>query len=344
MLDKLKQLNQQAQTDILNCEGSDKLRDLEIKYLGRKSELVELMKGLKDLPASEKPQAGKLANEVKVFIVRALQEKKQNMQNQRALDGQEVGFIDVTLPGISHDNKEPEPGHLHPITQIQYEVEEIFTSMGFMVLDGPETESEYYNFDALNIPAHHPARDTQDTFWLEDGNLLRTQTSAVQVRGLLKHGVPIRAIVPGRCFRNEATDASHENTFYQIEGLMVDKNITVANLIAVMKEMLTQIFKKEVQVRLRPGFFPFVEPGFELDINCLICGGQGCSVCKQTGWVELVPCGMVHPNVLKFGKVDPDKYNGFAFGLGLDRLVMMRYGVDDIRLFHGGDLRFIKQF
>jgi phenylalanyl-tRNA synthetase alpha chain len=237
-----------------------------------------------------------------------------------------------------------ERGHLHPLSQFQYEIEDIFTSMGFDVLDGPEVETEHYNFEVLNIPKHHPARDMQDTFWTEDGNLLRTHTSAIQVRGMEHSKPPFKVIGPGRVFRYEATDASHENTFYQVEGMMVDKNISVANLIYFMKTLLREIFKRDVKIRLRPGFFPFVEPGFELDINCLICGGSGCPVCKQSGWVELLPCGLVHPNVLKSGGINPDEWSGFAFGLGLNRLIMMRYGITDIRHFLSGDIRFLKQF
>lgn len=344
MKEQLEKIKEDAEAEINSCAGLSSLRELEIKYLGRKAELILLMKNLRGLSPEERPAMGQLANQVRNEITRAINVKRGLLTSQQSMGEQGVETIDVTLPGLGSDGRQVTPGHLHPITQVQYEVEEIFSSMGFMVLDGPEVELEYYNFDAVNTPPHHPARDSQDTFWLDNRNLLRTQTSSVQVRAMLKYGAPIRAIVPGRVFRNEATDASHEHTFYQVEGLMVGENITVANLIAVMKELLSQVFRREVKVRLRPGFFPFVEPGFELDISCLICGGEGCSVCKQSGWVELLPCGMVHPNVLRFGKVDPDKYNGFAFGLGLDRLVMMRYGVDDIRLFHGGDLRFIKQF
>ena len=216
--------------------------------------------------------------------------------------------------------------------------------MGFTIATGPEVELDYYNFEALNIPPDHPARDIQDTIWTVEGSLLRTHTSCVQIRTMEKFKPPIRVISPGRVFRYEETDASHEHTFYQIEGLMIDKNISVSNLIAVMKTMLRAVFRHDVKVRLRPGYFPFVEPGFELDINCLICGGTGCPVCKGSGWVEFLGCGLVHPNVLRMGRIDPDQYSGFAFGMGLDRLVMIRYGIDDIRLFHKGDLRFLEQF
>jgi phenylalanyl-tRNA synthetase alpha chain len=238
----------------------------------------------------------------------------------------------------------PRRGHLHPITRIQRELERLFQSLGFAVLDGPEVETEYHNFDALNIPPDHPARDMQDTFWLEGGNLLRTHTSPVQVRGMERLGPPLRMIAPGRVFRNESVDASHEHTFYQLEGMMIDRDVSVANLIYFMKTLLGAIFHREVTVRLRPGYFPFVEPGFELDIQCLICGGPGCAVCKQSGWVELLPCGLVNPNVLRMSGIDPNEWNGFAFGLGLTRLVMMRYGIGDIRQLQGGDLRFLEQF
>jgi phenylalanyl-tRNA synthetase alpha chain len=262
---------------------------------------------------------------------------------------QEVGkasksHFDITLPGI-----QPTLGHMHPVLIVQRELEDLFRSMGFMVLDGPELESEYYNFEALNIPSWHPARDTQDTFYVKGGEeknrwLLRTHTSAMQVRALEKYGAPLRAVVPGRVFRYEATDASHETTFWQLEGLVVDKDISISHLIATMKALLTGIFRRDVEVRLRPGYFPFVEPGFELDIKCLVCAGKGCSVCKQSGWVELLPCGLVHPKVLAYGGLDPKLYSGFAFGLGLSRLVMMRYKIDDIRLFLSGDIRFLEQF
>jgi phenylalanyl-tRNA synthetase alpha chain len=240
--------------------------------------------------------------------------------------------------------KELDRGGLHPVTQIQYEVEDIFTSMGFQIMDGPEVETDYHNFEALNFSPDHPARDMQDTFYTKDGNLLRTHTSAIQVRALKVLKPPFKIIAPGRVFRYEEVDASHENTFYQIEGMVVGKDISAANLIHTMNVLLTEIFRKEVKVRLRPGYFPFVEPGFELDINCMVCGGKGCSVCKHSGWLELLPCGLVHPNVFRLAGLDPEIWTGFAFGLGLDRLVMMKYGIDDIRFIHSGNLRFLKQF
>ena len=248
-------------------------------------------------------------------------------------------IIDITEPGVSGER-----GTLHPITQLSIELEDIFMSMGFSIATGPEIELDYYNFEALNIPPDHPARDIQDTFWTTEGNLLRTHTSCVQIRTMEKQKPPIRVIAPGRVFRYEETDASLEHTFYQVEGLMVDRDISVAHLIAVMRTMLREVFRKDVTVRLRPGYFPFVEPGFELDIGCHLCDGKGCQVCKGSGWEELIGCGLVHPNVLSMCGIDPSEYSGFAFGMGLDRLVMMRYGIDDIRLFHSGNLKFLKQF
>lgn len=331
---KLGELKKIFWQEVESIKDSQTLADLKNKYLGRKGLLAEALKDLKDLSVEEKPKLGKLANQLKEELSQALAKLEEKFSaSQDSFD------FDATLPGL----KKP-LGHLHPLSSIQNEIEQAFLQIGFTVFDGPQLESEYYNFTALNIPADHPARDTQDTFWLTDGNLLRTHTSNLQVRMLEKYGAPFRGIFPGRVFRYEATDASHDHTFYQLEGLMVDKNINIGNLIAVMKSLLSVVFKTEVTVRLRPGFFPFVEPGFEMDIKCLICEGQGCSVCKQSGWVELMPCGMVHPKVLAAGKIDPQEYSGFAFGLGLTRLVMMKYKINDIRLLSSGDLRFLNQF
>lgn len=327
---------------IATLEASSSLDDVEaarVRFLGKNGEITRLMKGLKDLPAEEKPKAGQLFNRLKGDVDAAVKERKATLESSQLDSALAADAFDVTEPGVV-----PRFGSVHPIEQTRRRLEDIFTSMGFMVLDGPEIESDYYNFEALNIPAHHPARDMQDTFWLEDGDLLRTHTSPVQIRAMETYRPPIRAIAPGRVFRYEVTDASHENTFHQLEGLVIDRDISVANLIFAMKTLLREIFERDVQIRLRPGYFPFVEPGFELDLACLICNGDGCKVCKQSGWVELLPCGMVHPNVLRYGKIDPEEYSGFAFGLGLTRLVMMRYGIDDIRQFLAGDLRFLRQF
>ena len=312
---------------------------VRVEALGRKGKLSEISKTFGKLAPEARAHLGKLLNAVKRELESKI-EAHQSALESASLDARlETEWLDLSMPAPG-----VRPGSLHPVTQVQRELEELFVSLGFTVLDGPEVETEYYNFDALNIPADHPARDMQDTFWLEDGRLLRTHTSPVQVRGLEKLGPPLKMIAPGRVFRNEEVDPSHEHTFYQLEGMMVDRDVSVAHMIYFMKTLLSAIFHRDVAVRLRPGFFPFVEPGFELDIQCLICGGAGCPVCKQSGWVELMPCGLVHPAVLRYGGADPEEWSGFAFGLGLTRLAMMRYGIDDIRLFSSGDLRFLMQF
>jgi phenylalanyl-tRNA synthetase alpha chain len=337
--DRLSELRESAVAGIAAAGSPEDLELVRVDVLGRKGTLAQISKEMGKVAPDQRGAVGKLLNAVKQEIEAAF-EVKENLFAEAALRARlEAEWVDLTLPAPG-----VRPGSLHPVTQIQAEIEDLFISMGFTVLDGPEVESEYYNFDALNIPADHPARDMQDTFWLTDGNLLRTHTSPVQVRGMEKLGPPLRMIAPGRVFRNESVDASHEHTFYQLEGMMVDREVSVANLVYFMKTLLTAIFHREVTVRLRPGFFPFVEPGFELDIQCLICGGPGCPVCKQSGWVELLPCGLVHPNVLRMSGIDPEQWNGFAFGLGLTRLVMMRYAIDDIRQLQGGDLRFLRQF
>jgi phenylalanyl-tRNA synthetase alpha chain len=315
------------------------LEAVRVEVLGRKGALAEISKEMGKLAPDERAQIGKRLNAAKQALEEAFALRKQEFDAAAMRARLDAEWIDVTLPAPG-----VRPGSLHPITQIQMEIEDLFVSLGFMVLDGPEVETEYHNFDALNIPPEHPARDAQDTFWLTDGNVLRTHTSPVQVRGMERFSPPLRMIAPGRAFRNESVDASHEHTFYQIEGMMIDRDVSVAHLLYFMKTLLKEVFRREVTVRLRPGFFPFVEPGFELDIQCLICGGPGCPVCKHSGWVELLPCGLVNPNVLRISGLDTEKWNGFAFGLGLTRLVMMRYAIDDIRLLQGGDLRFLRQF
>ena len=336
---RLEELRRAALAAFTSAASVEALEEARVEALGRKGTLAQISKEFGKLTPEERSRLGKLLNSVKQDLESECQTKQQQFE-QAALAGRLANeWIDVTLPapGIR-------PGSLHPITQIQTEIEDLFTSLGFAVLDGPEMESEENNFDALNIPASHPARDMQDTFWLSNGQLLRTHTSPVQVRGMRAFGPPLRMIAPGRVFRNEEVDASHEHTFYQVEGMMVDRNVSVANLIYFMKTLLSGIFKRDVTIRLRPGYFPFVEPGFELDIRCLICDGVGCPVCKHSGWVELLPCGLVHPNVLRMSNIDPEEWGGFAFGLGLTRLAMMRYGIDDIRQLQGGDLRFLSQF
>jgi phenylalanyl-tRNA synthetase alpha chain len=324
---------------ITGSATAEELESVRVEVLGRKGVLAQLSKDMGKLSADERAARGKFINTAKQSLEGAYERLKSRFQSEALAKRLDAEWLDLTVPAPG-----PRPGGLHPITQIQWEIEDLFRSLGFTVLDGPEVETEHYNFDALNIPADHPARDMQDTFWLEGHHLLRTHTSPVQVRGMEKLGPPLRMIAPGRVFRNESVDASHEHTFYQLEGMMIDRNVSVGNLIYFMKTLLTAIFKREVTVRLRPGFFPFVEPGFELDIQCLICGSSGCPVCKQSGWVELLPCGLVNPHVLRMGGINPNEWNGFAFGLGLTRLVMMRYAIDDIRWLQSGDLRFLRQF
>lgn len=336
---RLESLAQESRARILAANTAEQLESIRIEVLGRKGALAEISKSMGSLPPEARARVGKLLNSTKAELEAALEQRKASFAAEALSARLEAEWIDVSLPAPG-----PRPGSLHPLTQIQQELEDLFLSMGAAVLDGPEVETEYNNFDALNIPPDHPARDMQDTFWVEGGFCLRTHTSPVQVRGMAQLGPPLLMIAPGRVFRNEEVDASHEHTFYQLEGMMVDRHVSIAHMLHFMKTLLKSIFGREVTVRLRPGYFPFVEPGFELDIHCLICGGPGCPVCKHSGWVELLPCGLVHPNVLRMSGIDPEQWNGFAFGLGLTRLVMMRYGIDDIRLLQSGDLRFLRQF
>lgn len=346
MKNELEKIKNEVLETLPKLNSMDAIQEYDVKIFGRKGNMTEVLSGMKNLSAEERPIIGKLANEIKVELEMAFELRREIIEKEELEKSLTEDWIDLTAPG-----KIIEVGTIHPLTQTQYEVETIFNSMGFTVADGLEVESEYYNFDALNIPGHHPARDMQDTFFLDKKAdpkfgrlLLRTQTSPGQIRNMLEHGAPIRIIIPGRVFRNEALDATHEHSFDQVEGLLVDKDISIASLKGVMKEFLTKLFQKEVNVRFRPGYFPFVEPGFELDFSCLLCEGKGCRTCKGTGWVEFMGSGMVHPKVLENGGIDPKKYQGWAFGFGLDRLLMMRYKIEDIRNLRSGDLRFIKQF
>ena len=340
MESSLAELEQSSLKAVAEASRIEELEAIRVRVLGRKGgALAEVSKQMGKLSSEDRARVGKLLNQVKTALEEALETRKRAFEEAALAARLDAEWLDLTLPAAG-----VKPGSLHPLTQIRYELEDLFRSMGFAVLDGPEVEDEYHNFDALNIPADHPARDMQDTFWLDGGYLLRTHTSPVQVRGMEHYPPPLRMIAPGRVFRNESVDASHEHTFYQLEGMMIDRNVSVGHLIYFMQTLLAAVFRRQVKVRLRPGFFPFVEPGFELDIGCLICGGSGCAVCKHSGWVELLPCGLVNPNVLRMSHIDPDKWNGFAFGLGLTRLVMMRYAINDIRLLQSGDLRFLNQF
>jgi len=345
---KINQIEKNFFQQIKKIEDLESLSQLKNQYLGRKGVIAELLADLKSLPQPQRREAGKAINSLKEKVENLIARHEEKLKKELLSQRLEKEKIDVTLPG-----KKIERGHLHPLTLVQRKIEEIFESMGFSVVEGPEVETEWYNFDALNVPKNHPARDMQDTLWLKGSQkikdskkrlLMRTHTSAVQVRYMEKHNPPLRIIIPGRVFRNERTDASHECQFYQCEGLMVDKNISLGNFKAVIEEFLKRFFEKDIKTRLRPSYFPFTEPSVELDMSCVNCKGKGCSVCKQTGWLEVIPGGMVHPNVFKSAGLNPKFWQGFAFGMGVDRLAMMKYKIDDIRLFYAGDLRFLKQF
>ncbi len=350
------EIKKQFFKEINEIKDIKSFNQLKIKYLGRKSELTRILRSLKDLSIKERreiaPQAQQLKKEIEEII------DKKDKQYSFSF----FSKIDITKPG-----EKIKLGHLHPLTKIEEEIRQIFFSMNFSVIEGPEVETEYYNFDALNIPPNHPARDMWDTFWLRSNQkilnpkseilnksqapnskfqklLLRTHASPVQIRYMETHNPPFQIIAPGRVFRYEATDASHETTFYQVEGLMIGKNITLANLKGLLVEFMKKFYGNDVKLRWQPSYFPFVEPGLELLMGCTVCNSKGCSVCGQTGWIEVIPCGMVHRNVLENVKLDPCEWQGFAFGMGLDRIAMMKYKIDDIRLFYSGDLRFIRQF
>ncbi|MFA5052063.1 MAG: phenylalanine--tRNA ligase subunit alpha [Patescibacteria group bacterium] len=336
MQDLIHNVKQQAQAELQNVMSSDELSKLERKFLGRKGKVAEIMDRLKSLSAEERRSVGQLANSLKQELVEMFSSARRKFSS-RAL--KKDSRLDLTWPG-----EEPSRGHLHPLTQFMRRVEDIFMSMGFEVLDGQEVETPEYNFDLLNIPKDHPARDMWDTYYLENGLLLRTHTSPMQLRAMEKRKPPVRLLIPGRTFRHEATDASHESVFYQYEGLVIDKCISAANLIATLKDFFQALYGREVKVQARNSFFPFTEPSLEIAMSCLICGGNGCSVCKKTGWLEMLGAGMVHPQVLKNMRVDPEEYSGFAFGGGLERLMMLYHGINEIRLLYGGDLRFLEQF
>lgn len=346
MSEKMQEIKQAFSEKLKNAINTQALEEIRIEFLGKKGTVTGLMKTMKDLSNEEKKTFGQQVNVLKNEIMEAISKTAEQIK-QKELEAEinSMPEFDVSAPPVL------ERGSYHPITLVQRECERVFRSMGFTVEDYSEIVTDYECFESVNIPKHHPARDMQDTYYLTNGQLLKSQTSAAQNaiykkyrKSLVEEGKPIKAIFPGRCFRNEATDACHENTFFQMEGVMVDKNISISNLIFFMKTMLSEVFQKDIKVRLRPGFFPFVEPGFELDISCLICGGDGCPSCKHSGWLELCPCGMIHPEVLKAGGIDPEEYTGFAFGLGMTRLAMMKYGIKDIRDLNSGNLKSLSQF
>lgn len=341
----LKYIRINALNEIKDAKDLAVLNAVFHKYLGRKGEINKIFKALRDVKA--KREIGEEINLIKAEIRENLEKRKKEFTKKPKNTAEQK--IDITIPG-----KKIRIGHLHPLTQVKRETCQIFQNMGFEIADGPDIESEWYNFDALNVPIDHPAREVHDTFFVKQKNreklpntkklIMRTHTSPVQVRFMQKNNPPLRIIVPGRCFRHEATDSSHEFQFYHLEGLMVGKDISVANFKAVMQEFLKKFFRKTVPIRLRPEYFPFTEPSFEVDMGCTICDGQGCSVCSQTGWLEMMGAGMVHPNVFKNAGLNPKNWQGFAFGMGLDRLTMMKYKIPDVRLFNTSDLRFLNQF
>lgn len=335
----LKLLKNQAQKEIERAGDLQRLNEVFKGYLGKQGELTFVLRSLIKLPKSKRTEVGKEANEIKNFLRVQFDKKIGELKERSQREAEEKEWIDISAPG-----RKVLTGHLHPLTLAKRKVEEIFQTMGFSIVEGPDMETEWYNFDALNIPKDHPARDIWDTFYLKNGYLLRTHTSPVQIRYMEKNNPPLRIIVPGSVFRHEATDPSHEFQLFQVEGLMVDKNISTANLKAIINEFFRRFFEKDVGFRLRPDYFPFVEPGFDISINCVVCGGKGCSVCKGSGWLEMAGAGMVHPNVLKAAGLNPKHWQGWAFGFGLERLVMMKYKINDIRLFRSGDLRFLNQF
>ena len=346
MNSKILELKEQFEKELAGIADLSELESIRVSYLGKKGSVTDLLKGMKELSNEEKKSFGQAVNELKGAVAEKITEKTNELKELQVQKEIELmPEFDLSMPA------KLTRGSYHPITLVQRQCEQIFKSMGFTVEDYSEVVTDYECFESVNIPKDHPARDMQDTYYLTNGQLLKSQTSAAQnailrkyKKSLVEDGVPIKAIFPGRCFRNEATDNCHENTFFQMEGMMVDKDISISNLIYFMKTMLSEVFQKDIKVRLRPGFFPFVEPGFELDISCLICGGEGCSSCKHSGWLELCPCGMIHPEVLKAGGIDPEEYTGFAFGLGLTRLAMMKYKVKDIRDFNSGSLKALSQF
>ncbi len=344
MLENLEKIKAQFQNELNSAKLKDELERIRVAFLGKKGLVTEVLKDLRNLDVEAKKTAGMQVNMLKNEIENAIVNHQKTLEEQEYLrEIENTERYDFSIPS------DKAVGTMHPITIVQKQIEDIFKTMGFIIEDGLEIQTEFNNFEGVNIPKNHPARDMTDTYYLDNGQLLKTHTSAAQNTIMRKYGAPkpgepLKVLFPGRCFRNENIDASHENTFFQLEGMMIGDDISISNLIYFMKVLLTEVFQRDVKVRLRPGFFPFVEPGFELDINCAICGGSGCPTCKNSGWLELLPCGMIHPNVLRLGGIDPDKYTGFAFGLGLTRLAMMKYNIKDIRLFNSGNLKQLKQF
>ena len=339
MKDKLKKIREEAVRQIEESKELNSLNDVRVAILGIKGELTAVLKGMKDVKPEDRPIVGQLVNETREAIEQKLEETKVKLERAEMEKRLEKEVIDVTLPA-----KINKVGHRHPNTTVLEEVENIFVGMGYEVLEGPEIEKDYYNFEALNIPNNHPARDEQDTFYINDSIVLRTQTSPVQVRVMEQGKLPIRMLAPGRVFRSDEVDATHSPSFHQIEGMVIDKNITFADLKGTLEQFARELFGEDTKVKFRPHHFPFTEPSAEMDVSCFKCGGKGCRFCKGEGWIEILGCGMVHPRVLKMSGIDPEEYTGFAFGVGLERITLLKYEIDDMRLLYENDTRFLKQF
>ncbi|MFI3214358.1 MAG: phenylalanine--tRNA ligase subunit alpha [Eubacteriales bacterium] len=335
----LDQIKASALAQIENSDALEKLNEVRVNVLGKKGELTAVLKNMKNVAPEDRPKVGQMVNEARVEIEKVLEEAITKMERAKREAQMKLEVIDVTLPA-----KKNSVGHRHPNVIAMEEVERIFVGMGYEVVEGPEVETDYYNFEALNIPANHPAKDEQDTFYINGDILLRTQTSGVQVHTMEDGELPIRMIAPGRVFRSDEVDATHSPSFHQIEGLVIDKNVTFADLKGTLAEFAKELFGEETKVKFRPHHFNFTEPSAEVDVTCFKCGGSGCRFCKGTGWIEILGCGMVHPNVLRMSNIDPEEYSGFAFGIGLERIALLKYEIDDMRLLYENDIRFLKQF
>ena len=339
MKEKLKAIREEAVSKILESENLDKLNEIRVAYLGKKGQLTEVLKGMKDVAPEDRPKVGQMVNETRAAIEEKMEEVKNNLAAKAREAKLKAEVIDVTLPA-----KKNKIGHLHPNTVALEELEKIFVGLGYEVVEGPEVEYDYYNFEALNIPANHPAKDEQDTFYINRNMVLRTQTSSVQVHVMENEKPPIRIISPGRVFRSDEVDATHSPSFHQVEGLVIDKNVTFADLKGTLQEFAKELFGADTKVKFRPHHFPFTEPSAEMDVTCFKCGGKGCRFCKGEGWIEILGCGMVPPHVLEMSGIDPEEYTGFAFGVGLERIALLKYEIDDMRLLYENDDRFLSQF
>ncbi|MCG8500984.1 MAG: phenylalanine--tRNA ligase subunit alpha [Firmicutes bacterium] len=339
MKQQLESIKGEAEQALANLSSMQELENIRIKYLGKKGALTSVLRGMGSLSKEERPIIGQMANEIRCYLEDKLEAAKSMLHQKQKEEKLKQEVIDVTMPG-----KRKSLGKKHPLSLVLNELEDIFIGMGFEIAEGPELELDYYNFEALNIPENHPARDDQDTFYINENIVLRTATSPVQIRVMEKSKPPIRIISPGRVYRSDAVDATHSPVFHQLEGLVVDKNVTMGDLKGTLEIFAKRLFGSQSKVRFRPHYFPFTEPSAEMDVSCFACGGSGCRICKGEGWIEILGSGLVHPKVLQYGGIDPEVYSGFAFGMGLERMVMMKYGIKDIRLFYENDIRFLRQF